>query len=63
MWAKWLWKTTLTRLVNGLIPYFYPGEVTGTTYVDGKDIQDYLIYEVSEYVGSVFQIHALNFLM
>ena len=34
-------KTTLTRLVNGLIPYFYPGEVTGTTYVDGKDIQDY----------------------
>ena len=48
-------KTTLTRLVNGLIPYFYPGEVTGTTYVDGKDIQDYLIYEVSEYVGSVFQ--------
>ena len=48
-------KTTLTRLVNGLIPYFYPGEVTGTTYVDGKDIQDYPIYEVSEYVGSVFQ--------
>lgn len=28
----------MTRLVNGLIPYFYPGEVTGTTYVDGKDI-------------------------
>ena len=37
-------KTTLTRLVNGLIPYFYPGEVTGTTYVDGKNIQDYPIY-------------------
>ena len=48
-------KTTLTRLVNGLIPYFYPGEVTGTTYVDGKDIQDYPMYEVSEHVGSVFQ--------
>ena len=48
-------KTTLTRLVNGLIPYFYPGEVTGTTYVDGKNIQDYPMYEVSEYVGSVFQ--------
>lgn len=48
-------KTTLTRLVNGLIPYFYPGEITGTTYVDGKDIQDYPMYEVSEYVGSVFQ--------
>ena len=48
-------KTTLTRLVNGLIPYFYPGEVTGTTYVDSKDIQDYPMYEVSEYVGSVFQ--------
>lgn len=48
-------KTTLTRLVNGLIPYFYPGEVTGTTYVDGKDIQDYPMYEISEHVGSVFQ--------
>lgn len=48
-------KTTLTRLVNGLIPYFYPGKVTGTTYVDGKDIQDYPMYEVSECVGSVFQ--------
>ena len=48
-------KTTLTRLVNGLIPYFYPGEVTGTTYIDGKDIQDYPMYEVSEHVGSVFQ--------
>lgn len=48
-------KTTLTRLVNGLIPYFYPGEVTGKTYVAGKNIQDYPMYEVSEYVGSVFQ--------
>lgn len=48
-------KTTLTRLVNGLIPYFYQGEVTGTTFVDSKDIQDYPMYKVSEYVGSVFQ--------
>ena len=48
-------KTTLTRFVNGLIPYFYPGNVTGSTYVDGTDIQDIPIYELSEKVGSVFQ--------
>ncbi|MDO4281565.1 MAG: ABC transporter ATP-binding protein [Peptococcaceae bacterium] len=48
-------KTTLTRLVNGLIPYFYPGEMSGTTYVDGKAVQDLPMYDISEYVGSVFQ--------
>ncbi|MDD2980541.1 MAG: energy-coupling factor ABC transporter ATP-binding protein [Hespellia sp.] len=48
-------KTTLTRLVNGLIPYFYPGELTGATYVDEKNIQTIPIYEIAKRVGSVFQ--------
>lgn len=48
-------KTTLTRIVNGLIPYFYPGEMIGTTYVDGENVQELPMYEISERVGSVFQ--------
>ena len=48
-------KTTLTRLVNGLIPYFYSGKVTGNTYVEDKNVQNFPMYEISERVGSVFQ--------
>ena len=28
-------KTTLTRLINGLIPQYFPGELTGSVEVDG----------------------------
>ena len=34
-------KTTVTRLINGLIPSFYPGELFGTVKIDGKDIAGY----------------------
>lgn len=29
-------KTTITRLLNGLIPHFYEGNLTGTICIDGK---------------------------
>ena len=48
-------KTTLTRLINGLIPHFFPGELTGTVLVNGKDVQKTSTYELAEMVGSVFQ--------
>ena len=48
-------KTTVTRLVNGLIPYFYPGALTGEVFVDGMNIADTPMYRISEKVGSVFQ--------
>ena len=48
-------KTTITRLVNGLIPSFYPGELIGTVKIDGQDISNREPYELSEMVGSVFQ--------
>lgn len=48
-------KTTITRLVNGLIPRFYAGELTGQVVIDGKDIADLTMYEIAEKVGSVFQ--------
>ena len=35
-------KTTITRLVNGLIPRFYDGELTGQVVIDGKDIAEAL---------------------
>ena len=31
-------KTTITRLVNGLIPQFYQGELQGRVLVDGQEI-------------------------
>ena len=30
-------KTTLTRVLNGLCPQFYPGELTGSYLLDGQD--------------------------
>ena len=31
-------KTTVTRLINGLIPHFFKGELTGDVYVNGLDM-------------------------
>ena len=36
-------KTTITRLVNGLIPQFYAGELTGSVLVDGQEISNKLL--------------------
>lgn len=33
-------KTTMTRLVNGLIPRFYAGDLSGQVLIDGQDIAD-----------------------
>ncbi|MBV4429408.1 ABC transporter ATP-binding protein [Clostridium tyrobutyricum] len=48
-------KTTITRLINGLIPHFYMGELTGFATVDGQNIGDLPMYKIAEKVGSVFQ--------
>ncbi len=48
-------KTTLTRLVNGLIPHFFPGELRGEVLLDGTRISDLPMYRIAEKVGSVFQ--------
>ena len=34
-------KTTLTRLINGLIPHYYSGKLTGQVLLDGKELKDY----------------------
>ena len=48
-------KTTITRLVNGLIPQFYAGELTGSVLVDGQEISKLPMYQTAAKVGSVFQ--------
>lgn len=48
-------KTTTTRLVNGLIPQFYQGELRGRVLVDGQEISDLPMYQIAARVGSVFQ--------
>lgn len=48
-------KTTITRLVNGLIPHYYEGELSGTVMVDDKSVPDTELYDMAKTVGSVFQ--------
>jgi len=48
-------KTTLTRLINGLIPHYYEGNLAGEVLVNGSDVTKTELYELSKTVGSVFQ--------
>lgn len=48
-------KTTLTRLINGLIPQFFVGELSGQILLDGENLADLPMYRIAEKVGSVFQ--------
>lgn len=48
-------KTTVTRLINGLIPHFFSGELTGRISVCGLEVSNSEIVELSDHVGSVFQ--------
>ena len=48
-------KTTLTRLINGLIPHFYKGTLSGEVIVNGKNIGEQELYSLAGVVGSVFQ--------
>lgn len=56
-------KTTITRLVNGLIPQFYAGELTGSVLVDGQEISKLPMYQIAAKVGSVFQTPGRSFSM
>lgn len=48
-------KTTLTRLINGLAPEYYDGQLSGEVLVNGKSAAKTPLYELSKVVGSVFQ--------
>ncbi len=48
-------KTTFGRLINGLIPSYYEGELSGNVEILGKNTKELELYELTPYVGSVFQ--------
>ena len=48
-------KTTLTRLINGLIPQFFAGELSSKVLLDGKNLAELPMYRIAEKDGSVFQ--------
>lgn len=48
-------KTTLTRILNGLIPNHYQGQLYGQVSILGKNISQYKNGELAKYIGNVFQ--------
>ena len=48
-------KTTVTRLINGLIPHYFEGKLSGRVFIDGHNISEQPLYDTARLVGSVFQ--------
>jgi len=48
-------KSTVTRLINGLCPYFYEGKLEGEIKIDGESIINKEFYDISGKSGNVFQ--------
>ena len=54
-------KTTITRLINGLIPHFYEGEYSGNVSVYGMNVQSEELYNISKKVVVYFRIQEVSF--
>ena len=48
-------KSTLTYAMNGIVPHCYPGDFYGSVVVDGQDVCEVGLTDVSRLVGSVCQ--------
>ncbi|MEA5050304.1 MAG: ABC transporter ATP-binding protein [Oscillospiraceae bacterium] len=48
-------KSTLCNCINGLIPFSFEGDMTGTVQVCGLNTKDESIFKLSNYVGTVLQ--------
>lgn len=48
-------KTTMLRLINGLIPNFFEGVLEGTVEIDGVDVSQAELYDTAKTVSTVFQ--------
>ena len=48
-------KSTLAHCLNGLVPFSYPGESSGSLKVKGKDPKEEGIFGMSKLVGTVLQ--------
>ena len=48
-------KTTISKLINGLIPLYQSGTMAGDVLLGDKNTAEMTLAEISKYVGSVFQ--------
>ena len=48
-------KTTISKLINGLIPHYHSGTMDGDVLLGGKNTSDMTLAEISRVVGAVFQ--------
>ena len=48
-------KSTVANAINGLIPFAFKGQITGSLKVWGKETRDMGIFELSRIVGTVLQ--------
>ena len=48
-------KSTLAHCLNGLVPFSYPGESSGSLKIKGKDPKEEGIFGISKLVGTVLQ--------
>lgn len=48
-------KSSIIRLINGLIPNFYAGQLSGEITLNGRSILEMSLREISQQVDSVFQ--------
>ncbi|MBT3283301.1 ATP-binding cassette domain-containing protein [Candidatus Bathyarchaeota archaeon] len=48
-------KTTFCRSLNGLIPKFYNGTLTGSVHIAGLDVSEHSTMELAQHIGLIFQ--------
>lgn len=48
-------KSTLAHCLNGLVPFYYAGESSGSLKIDNEDVSNKNVFELSKTVGTVLQ--------
>ncbi|MBQ6509216.1 MAG: ABC transporter ATP-binding protein [Flexilinea sp.] len=48
-------KSTIGHCINGLIPHYYKGKISGKLFVSGQDTANMDIFALSKHVGTVLQ--------
>jgi len=48
-------KTTFCRALNGLIPKFYNGTLSGSVHIAGLDVAEHSTMELARHIGLIFQ--------
>lgn len=48
-------KTTITRLINGLVPNFHEGNISGEVLLNNENLSNMSLFDISKKIGSVFQ--------